>query len=137
MRVHWSLAGRSVMAPCSSTRHTASVYSSRSCSAESLVLVVWTCVKVCQTSDLHDDDDVHDQDADVGDDLGEEALKDHHDPPHRVVADDAALLSKAPAVLVTQLMVAITLLGGVVESLIMMITENQSFYAVNFCHWII
>ena len=56
--------------------------------------------------DLDNDDNVHDQDADAGDDLGQDALEDHHNHPHRVVTDPA-LLSVAPAVIIAQLIAAL------------------------------
>ena len=62
-------------------------------------------------SDLDNDDDVHDEDAYARDDLGQDALEDHHNHPHGVVTD-AALLRIAPAVLIAQLIMALTWLQG-------------------------
>ncbi len=61
-------------------------------------------------SDLDNDDDVHDQDAEPRDDLGQDALEDHHNHPHRVITDPA-LLSVAPAVIIAQLIMTLTRLG--------------------------
>ena len=60
---------------------------------------------------LDNDDDIHDKDADARDDLGQDALEDHHNHPHGVVTD-AALLRIAPAVLIAQLIMALTWLDG-------------------------
>ena len=62
-------------------------------------------------TDLDNDDDVHDKDADARDDLSKDTLEDHHNHPHWVVTD-AALLSIAPAVLIAQLIMALTWLDG-------------------------
>ena len=58
-------------------------------------------------SDLDNDDDVHDQDAESGDNLGQDALEDHHNHPHRVITHPA-LLSVAPAVIIAQLIMTLT-----------------------------
>ena len=63
-------------------------------------------------TDLDNDDDVHNKDANAGYDLGQDTLEDHHNHPHLVVTN-AALLRIAPAVLIAQLIMALTWLQGI------------------------
>ena len=73
-------------------------------------------------TDLDNDDDVHDEDADARDNLGQDALEDHHNHPHWVVID-AALLCIAPAVLISQLIMALTWLD-----FLFFIRDNKNDY---------
>ena len=57
-------------------------------------------------TDLDNDNNVHDQDADARDDLGQDALQNHHNHPHRVITN-APLLVVTPAVLVTELIMTL------------------------------
>ena len=102
-RVHWSQAELSVRVLCSSSSHTASVSFSRSFSAE-IKAIIYVNVGM---SDLDNDDNVHDQDADARDDLGQDALENHHNHPHWVFTN-APLLIVAPAVLITKLIMTLT-----------------------------
>ena len=62
-------------------------------------------------TDLDNYDDVHDKDTDAGYDLSQDTLEDHHNHPHGAVTD-TALLRIAPAVLIAQLIMALTWLDG-------------------------